>query len=94
MYAILIVDALTEKASVLPTLAADDIAAKVLMLTHAECWCTKQEVNLGFVVNQIDAMNQVTVTCGSSVLLCITSQSINGVVASSDIATWIGPEVS
>lgn len=94
MYAILIVDSLTEKAQVLPTLAADDMAATILMLTHAECWCEKQEVNLGFTVNQVDALNQVTITCGSTVVLSITAQPIDSVVESMDIMSWIGPRIT
>lgn len=91
MYAILVVDAINEKSSVLATLASDEVAADVLMLTTAKCWCIKQPVDLGYTVSQQDIPHRVTVTCGTHVVLSITAQSINALVSSADIMTFVEP---
>lgn len=94
MYAILVEDQLTEKNFVLPVLAADDVAAMVLMLTHAEAWCIKQDVNLGYSIHQHDYLQHVTVMCGIEVVLSITAQSIEGLISSRELVSFISPKPS
>lgn len=94
MYAILIEDEVTEKRSILSVLAADEVAAMILMLTHAEAWCTKQDVNLGYTIHQHDYLQQVTVLCGIRVVLSITVQSIEGLVSSTELMSFISPKPS
>lgn len=94
MYAILIQDTLSEKASVMSTLAADDMSAMILMLTTAETWISKQEVDLGYTVSQQDYLRSVTVTCGAAVVLSITAQAIDSVIGAPELRQFMGPDKS
>lgn len=94
MYAILIEDAIAEKASVMSTLAADSIAAMILMLTTAEGWIAEQQVNLGYHLSQHNHLHCVTVTCGSSVVLTVTAKSIDSVISSSELKAFTDPKSS
>lgn len=91
MYAILVEDMIAEKSSILDTLASDSVAAMILMLTHAEIWCTKQPVHLGYSVDQHNNGHCVSVSCGADVVLSITAQSIVGVISSAELKAFITP---
>ena len=92
MYAILIEDAISEKATVMSTLAADSMSAMILMLTTAEGWIAKQEVNLGYHIDQQDYTRTVTVTCGTDVVLSITAKTIDSVIGAPELRRFMGPE--
>jgi len=94
MYAILIEDAISEKASVMSTLASDDMSAMVLMLTTAEGWIANQPVNLDYSVSQQDYMRRVTVTSGTSVVLTVTAQPIDSVISAHELRAFMGPDKS
>ena len=91
MYAILIEDSISEKATVMSTLAADNMSAMILMLTTAEGWIAKQEVNLDYHVNQQDYTRTVTVTSGTSVVLTITANTIDSVIGAPELRHFMGP---
>ena len=92
MFAILIEDAITEKASVLDTLASDDMAAMIVMITHAENWIAAQPVNFGYTATEHANPHSVTVTAGIDVVLTITAQSIVGVVSCMELRGFLDPK--
>lgn len=94
MFAILIEDAIAEKASILDALASDEMALIVVMLSHAENWMATQPVQLGYTVTEQTNPHRVTVTVGIDVVLTITAQSINSVVGCMELRSFVDPKMS
>lgn len=89
MFAILIKDNIAEKSSVLPTIAIDDTAALILMLTAAESWCHEQEVDLGYTMTESYRELSVVVTCGATVVFSATAQSITSCASAVELKAFI-----
>lgn len=92
MYAILIVDALAEKSSVMSTLAADDLSAAILMMTTAEGWMVSQEVNLEYSMIEELPQRRIIVMAGTSIVLTITAQPIDSVIGAPELRSFCKPE--
>lgn len=83
MYAILLEDRLSEKNTILTTLAADPIAAAALIMAAAAEWCDRQPVNINYSLHP--GSNVVQVRSGHDVVLTVSVTSITSVVGAESI---------
>lgn len=88
MYAILVVDAISEKSSVMSTLAADELSAAILMMTTAEAWIAGQPVDLGYNMLEELPKRRITVLCVNEVVLTITAQPIDSVIGAPELRSF------
>ena len=94
MFAIQAEDSLSEEIVVLPTLAADDVAAMTLMTAKAEIWTQKQPSfkPVDFAVHQDFQLNSVTVFLKDRVVYELTAWPITAMIDSTELTTFLKPK--